>query len=116
MGNSLGLTSIIRHGAMVCNGKAARTVRKGPGLPVSAGIESGVRPPDEIGGPTPMYTRILRPSLVLIVLSGWPLAGGRAAADPPVVPAEAPADAKRRHERVAERRAGTDIICHRGAS
>ena len=29
---------------------------------------------------------------------------------------ETPAEAKARHERVAKRRAGTDIICHRGAS
>src|SRR6185295_168047 len=36
--------------------------------------------------------------------------------DPPAVPAETPAEGKRRHERVAERRTGTDIICHRGAS
>lgn len=34
------------------------------------------------------------------------------AADPP----ETPAGAKARHERVAERRKGTDIICHRGSS
>jgi len=38
------------------------------------------------------------------------------ATDPPPIPAETPAEAKRRHERVAERRKGTDIICHRGAS
>src|SRR5262245_45058289 len=31
-------------------------------------------------------------------------------------PVETPAEAKQRHERVAERRKGTDIICHRGAS
>src|SRR6185295_6643105 len=36
--------------------------------------------------------------------------------DPPAVPAETPAEGKRRHERVAERRKGIDIICHRGAS
>src|SRR3989442_12959483 len=42
------------------------------------------------------------------------LAAGRAVADDP--PAETPAQAQRRHERVAERRKGTDIICHRGAS
>ena len=29
---------------------------------------------------------------------------------------ETPDEAKQRHERVAQRRAGTDIICHRGAS
>lgn len=34
----------------------------------------------------------------------------------PPLPAETPEEAKLRHERVAERRKGTDIICHRGAS
>jgi hypothetical protein len=34
----------------------------------------------------------------------------------PAIPAESADDAKRRHERVAERRKGTDVICHRGAS
>ena len=38
------------------------------------------------------------------------------AADAPAIPAETPAEAKLRHARVAERRKGTDIICHRGAS
>src|SRR5439155_2001011 len=38
------------------------------------------------------------------------------AADPPAIPAETPAEAARRHERVAERRKGVDVICHRGAS
>ena len=32
------------------------------------------------------------------------------------IPPESPAEAKVRHERVAERRKGTDIICHRGSS
>src|SRR6266446_5800113 len=32
------------------------------------------------------------------------------------IPPETPAEAKLRHERVAERRKGTDIICHRGSS
>src|SRR5262249_3968704 len=49
------------------------------------------------------------PSLILLL---W----GAVAAAAPVVPAETPAEAKRRHERVAERRKGVDIICHRGAS
>jgi len=31
-------------------------------------------------------------------------------------PIETPSEARQRHERVAERRRGTDIICHRGAS
>jgi glycerophosphoryl diester phosphodiesterase len=44
------------------------------------------------------------------------LAADGLAADPPAIPAETPADAMRRHEQVAERRKGTDIICHRGAS
>src|SRR5207248_4311820 len=38
------------------------------------------------------------------------------AIDRPAVPAETPAEAARRHERVAERRKGVDVICHRGAS
>lgn len=36
--------------------------------------------------------------------------------DMPAVAAETPAAAKQRHERVAERRKGIDVICHRGAS
>jgi glycerophosphoryl diester phosphodiesterase family protein len=38
------------------------------------------------------------------------------AADQPAVPAGTASDARLRHERVAERRKGTGIICHRGAS
>jgi hypothetical protein len=38
------------------------------------------------------------------------------AADPPESHKETPAEATRRHERVAERRKGVDLICHRGAS
>jgi hypothetical protein len=38
------------------------------------------------------------------------------AADPPPMPAEAPAEAVRRHEVVAGRRKGVVVICHRGAS
>src|SRR5947209_1524179 len=34
----------------------------------------------------------------------------------PTIPPETAGEAKLRHERVAERRKGTDIICHRGAS
>ena len=41
---------------------------------------------------------------------------GLCAAGPPAIPDESPTEARRRHERVAERRKGTDIICHRGAS
>jgi hypothetical protein len=41
---------------------------------------------------------------------------GAAAAQGPKIAAESPDDAKLRHERVAERRKGTGIICHRGAS
>jgi Glycerophosphoryl diester phosphodiesterase family len=40
---------------------------------------------------------------------------GRAVEEPRIAK-ESPDDAKRRHERVAERRKGTAIICHRGAS
>src|SRR6476659_5462474 len=54
--------------------------------------------------------------LLCLLLSG--ALGDRVAAraDPPAVPAETPEQAKRRHERVAARREGVDIICHRGAS
>jgi hypothetical protein len=38
------------------------------------------------------------------------------AADQPAVRPETPDEARRRHERVAQRRKGTDVICHRGAS
>jgi hypothetical protein len=38
------------------------------------------------------------------------------AGDRPAVPSESAADAQKRHERVAKRRQGVDIICHRGAS
>src|SRR6266480_7799860 len=41
---------------------------------------------------------------------------GSYAGDSPNILKETLAEAKRRHERVAERRKGTDIICHRGAS
>src|SRR3954447_11465464 len=34
----------------------------------------------------------------------------------PEIPPETAAAAKRRHERVAERRKGTGVICHRGSS
>jgi len=37
-------------------------------------------------------------------------------AEPNSIPPETPAASMRRHERVAARRAGIDIICHRGAS
>jgi hypothetical protein len=38
------------------------------------------------------------------------------AADPPIVPTETAAAARQRHEKVAARRQGIDVICHRGAS
>ncbi len=59
----------------------------------------------------------LRPVLV-VLLGSWILGCGlrAVAADGPDVPPESAADAKRRHERIAERRKGVDIICHRGAS
>jgi hypothetical protein len=50
-------------------------------------------------------------ALFLLVWSGL-----GASAAPPEVPAETPAEAKLRHERVAQRRKGTGILCHRGAS
>lgn len=51
-------------------------------------------------------------SAMILQLAAFPLL----AADSPAIPAETPAEAKLRHERVAERRKGTDIIAHRGAS
>jgi PhoPQ-activated pathogenicity-related protein len=42
--------------------------------------------------------------------------GAAAESATPAVPAETPEEARRRHERVAARRKGVDIICHRGAS
>jgi hypothetical protein len=54
------------------------------------------------------------PWLVLLACSfvgGW-----GSAAEQPAIPAETPEAAASRHERVAERRKGTDIICHRGSS
>jgi hypothetical protein len=38
------------------------------------------------------------------------------AADQPAVRPETPDEARRRHERIAQRRKDTDVICHRGAS
>jgi hypothetical protein len=38
------------------------------------------------------------------------------AADGAAIPRESPSEAARRHERVAQRRKGVDIICHRGSS
>lgn len=54
---------------------------------------------------------MLRPVLFTLALTATALA-----ADKPAIPEETPAQAKARHERVAERRKGIDIICHRGAS
>src|SRR5262245_47310945 len=55
---------------------------------------------------------------MLFLLLGWALGGGMRAfaGDQPAIPRETPTEAKRRHERVAQRRKGTDVICHRGAS
>lgn len=54
---------------------------------------------------------------VLLLLSVMLESSGNAlAGDPPPIPMETPAAAMRRHERVAERRKGVDIICHRGSS
>jgi hypothetical protein len=44
------------------------------------------------------------------------LAAGTALGEQPAIPTEAPQEALRRHQRVAERRKGVDVICHRGAS
>ncbi len=54
---------------------------------------------------------------LLTAMVVWMLTAGRGqAGDEPDVRAETPAEAKQRHERVAERRQRTHIICHRGAS
>src|ERR1043166_7531899 len=52
--------------------------------------------------------------VVIFVLIGLGLVAR--AGDPPTVSKETPAEAMRRHARVAERRKEVDIICHRGAS
>jgi hypothetical protein len=55
--------------------------------------------------------------LLLLLLVAPALGGpGVSAAERPAIPPETPAEAKERHARVAERRKGVDIICHRGAS
>ena len=61
--------------------------------------------------------------LILLLLTAsthaanWPAWRVDGASDPPPeISKEPPAEARRRHERVAERRKGVDIICHRGAS
>src|SRR5438874_2881347 len=59
-----------------------------------------------------MATTFRHALLVFLLLGG----ARTLAADPPTIPAESPDEAKRRHERVAERRKSTDVICHRGAS
>jgi hypothetical protein len=46
----------------------------------------------------------------------WACCGGLSAAAGPPVPTERPGAARQRRERVAERRQGVHIICHRGAS
>ena len=56
---------------------------------------------------------MLKPFLVVSCLLAICAATNSA---PIPIPTETPAEAKARHERVAERRKGVDIICHRGAS
>src|SRR5256714_7702625 len=56
-----------------------------------------------------------RRGLPMLLLCCWACTFHASAAEPPALPAETAA-AQRRHERVAERRKGVDIICHRGAS
>src|SRR4051794_17206264 len=59
--------------------------------------------------------RTYRPMMMAWVI-GALLAASACAVELPTIPPETPAEAKARHERVAERRKGTDIVCHRGAS
>ncbi len=58
-----------------------------------------------------MQTTLSRCCALLAVLLACAVSAAQ-----PVIPAETPAQARARHERVAARRKGTDIICHRGAS
>src|SRR5437763_3735854 len=57
--------------------------------------------------------KTLRTAPFVLLFIGLVVRGAAAFGDQP---AESPADAARRHARVAERRSGVDIICHRGAS
>src|SRR6516162_9363040 len=52
--------------------------------------------------------------LLLLIGSGNGL--DASPADQPAIAKETPAEAMRRHQRVAQRRQGIDIICHRGSS
>src|SRR6516225_618867 len=54
--------------------------------------------------------------LFFLVLFGFGTGLDAVSADEPAIPKETPAEAKRRHQRVAQRRQGIDIICHRGSS
>jgi hypothetical protein len=62
-----------------------------------------------------LQTALILLPLFLTCCDGSPLRAA-AADDEPAIPAETAAQAKRRHERVAARRKGTHIICHRGSS
>src|SRR5437763_1259497 len=54
---------------------------------------------------------------LFFLLLAWTCSGESAwAAEQPAIPSETAAQARQRHERVAARRKGIDIICHRGAS
>jgi hypothetical protein len=67
---------------------------------------------------TAMKSLLPRSSVRLVALIAAFLCSviGGHASDPPAIRQETPDEAMRRHERVAERRKGVDIICHRGAS
>ena len=60
--------------------------------------------------------KIFDSRLITVLIVGYGFSFNASFADQPATPAETPAEAKRRHERIAERRSGVDIICHRGAS
>jgi hypothetical protein len=66
----------------------------------------------------PIERILLRiPALPLFIFLSFACAGSfGASADQPTLPTETSAQAKRRHERVAERRAEVHVICHRGSS
>src|SRR5262249_44209319 len=86
-----------------------RRTQEAPGR---AGAAGGGAVASRRGGDTgPM--KALLPRFGALLLS---LLTAAAPAAEPAVPKETAAEAKRRHQRVAERRKGIDIICHRGAS
>ena len=63
-----------------------------------------------------MKSILSHPVALLFLLLAWAGEFGFCAAAEPAVPTETAAQARTRHDRVAARRKGIDVICHRGAS